>query len=301
MLEQQNWRLMHLHRIKGMTRPLLRKVLNEDASLSSIYQWTSTQWKETFHIDKERAHFIAQQLQRVDIKKKIVHERNNDHILTIYDPDFPQALRTIPDPPLVLYLLGHKQLLSQMPNISVIGTRYPSNQAETVMRYLLRPILLKNWTIISGMALGIDGLAHQLAIEYQTSTIAVLGCGFSHIYPKKHQALFDQLKQHHLIISEYPPETPPKKYHFPERNRIISGLSFATVVVEAKRRSGSLITVDQALEQGREVYAVPGSVLHETSEGCHQLIQDGAKLVFQSQDILEDWEHHRSLWEKESK
>src|SRR5699024_3804457 len=119
-------------------------------------------------------------------------------------------------------------------------------------------------------------------------TIAVLGSGFYHIYPKQHYSLFQQMVQDNLAISEYPPDQPPKRYHFPERNRIISGLSFGTFVIEAKQKSGTLITVDQALEQSQEVFALTGSILTETTSGCNQLVQDGAKLVQSSNDILEE-------------
>src|SRR5690625_3753192 len=139
------------------------------------------------------------------------------------------------------------------------------------------------------MAKGIDSYAHKLALGHKGNTIAVLGGGFNHIYPKQNSMLYKQISEKGLVISEYPPHIPPKRYHFPERNRIISGLSFGTLVIEATERSGTLITVDQALDQGREVYAVPGSPLIPQTKGCHQMIQDGAKLVINADDIREDW------------
>src|SRR5699024_6634210 len=191
-------------------------------------------------------------------------------------------------PPHVLYLTGNIELLTHTPNLSVVGTRYPSKSAFPIMRKILTPLMEYKFLITSGMAMGVDGYAHQLALEHDAPTIAVLGGGFYHIYPKQHDSLFQQLIQKNLVISEYPPDQPPKRYHFPERNRIISGLSFGTFVIEAKQKSGTLITVDQALEQGKEVFALPGSILTETSSGCNQLIQDGAKLVQSHNDILEE-------------
>ena len=141
------------------------------------------------------------------------------------------------------------------------------------------------------MARGIDSYAHRIALFNQGKTIAVIGCGLEHIYPAENDSLYKQIEQNGLILSEYPPYVRPKPYHFPERNRIISGLSFATLVIEATSKSGTLITVDQALDQGREVYAVPGSILNQQSIGCHKMIQDGAKLVTNEAEIIEDWDH----------
>src|SRR5699024_7400953 len=178
----------------------------------------------------------------------------------------------------------------QMPAISVIGTRRPSAEARQKTHFAVRPLLEQGWTIVSGMAIGIDRFSHELAIDHQGKTIAVLGSGFHHIYPRENIPLFHKIVKNGLVLSEYPPDVPPRKFHFPERNRLISGLSFATLVIEATERSGTLITVDQALDQGREVYAVPGSPLIPQTKGCHRMIQDGAKLVQDVQDIVEDWE-----------
>ncbi|WP_235182548.1 DNA-processing protein DprA [Gracilibacillus boraciitolerans] len=229
-----------------------------------------------------------EQLHNRSLQKEVVANVNRFQVITIFNQKYPSSLKVIPDPPLVLYLHGDSTLLSYSPNLSVVGTRHPSVNALSIMKNLLIPLFQYKLVITSGMAIGIDGFAHQLALQHQSPTIAVLGGGFDHIYPKEHQSLYQQISKENLIISEYPPNQPPQKYHFPERNRIISGLSFGTLVIEAKKRSGTLITVDQALEQGKEVFAVPGSILAETSSGCNQLIQDGAKLVLSSNDILEE-------------
>lgn len=287
-MEKQNWHLIHLHHIPGVTRNLLKKVLKKDPALEQIYHWDQNFWLETFHLDNKRATIIYSQLHSKEVKKEVVQHANKFTILTILDKEYPPSLKAIPDPPLVLYLHGDKKLLTYSPNLSVVGTRYPSRHAFPMMKKILSPLIDRNFVITSGMAIGIDGFAHQLVLENKGRTIAVLGSGFYHIYPKQHYQLFHQLGKDNLIISEYPPDQPPKKYHFPERNRIISGLSFGTLVIEAKQKSGTLITVDQALEQGKEVFALPGSILSETSVGCNQLIQDGAKLVQTSEDILEE-------------
>ncbi len=219
-----------------------------------------------------------------------MHDLKKFQVITIVDEVYPTVLKTIKDPPLVLYTLGDLSLLSYLPALSVIGTRNPSREAKLKMNRIVKPLIEQDWLIVSGMAIGIDSFAHLLSLGNKGKTIAVLGGGFNHIYPRQNIALFRKIAEQGLLLTEYPPDTAPEKYHFPERNRIISGLSFGTLVIEATRRSGTMITVDQALDQGREVYAVPGSPLLPQTEGCHQMIQDGAKLVHVSADISDDWE-----------
>lgn len=217
------------------------------------------------------------------------------HVITIVDEMYPSVLKRIKDPPIVLYAHGNIDLLRYTPSLSVIGTRKPSIEAKEKLKLIVEPMIRKKWLIVSGMAIGVDGLAHWKSLKNNGKTIAVLGGGFDHIYPKQNIPLYEKIVKSGLIISEYAPNIRPARYHFPERNRIISGLSFGTLVIEATERSGTLITVDQALDQGREVYAVPGSPLLKQTIGCHRMIQDGAKLVINANDILEDWEqmgHH---------
>lgn len=229
-------------------------------------------------------------LHNFNLKQQIRNDLKKFAIITIVDEIYPHVLKTIKDPPFVLYALGDTSLLSYLPALSVIGTRNPSNEAQRKMQHIVKPLVDANWLVVSGMAKGVDSLAHYISLKNNGKTIAVLGGGFHHIYPKQNSPLFKQIAEKGLLLSEYPPDVPPARYHFPERNRIISGLCFGTLVIEAKERSGTLITVDQALDQGREVYAVPGSPLIPQTKGCHQMIQDGAKLVQDPQDILEDWE-----------
>ncbi|WP_163536784.1 DNA-processing protein DprA [Gracilibacillus sp. YIM 98692] len=285
----KKWRFIHLYRASGGSRHLIHKVLKLDPHLTYLYKWSFVEWQKNFSLSEHQVNRIVQALKSRPLIKQIMSDSKCYNILTIFDSNYPVQLRFIPDPPLVLYTKGNLSLLEHCPSISVIGTRYPSTHARSVMHRLLTPLLKKKWLIVSGMALGIDGYAHEMSLHHGSSTIAVLGSGFHYIYPKQHQELFQEISRYHLVVTEYPPNTPPKKFHFPERNRIISGLSFATLVVEAKEKSGSLITVDQALEQGREVMAVPGSILQSTSNGCNRLIQDGAKLVQSDQDIKEEW------------
>ncbi len=215
---------------------------------------------------------------------------------TILDEDYPSVFRSIPDPPVVLYGLGQIDFVHHVNRLSVIGSREPTIHTEKRMQHLLLPII-KDFVIVSGMAKGIDGLAHQLAVTGGGKTIAVIGSGFHYPYPKSHQTLFDHLASQHLILSEYPPATKPARFHFPERNRLISALSFGTLIIEAKLKSGTMITADQALEQGRLVMVMPGDILNPNTAGCHALIQQGAKLVQNTQDIMEEWLENKRNWE----
>ncbi|GEM00757.1 DNA processing protein [Halolactibacillus halophilus] len=215
---------------------------------------------------------------------------------TILDEDYPDIFRTIPDPPVVLYGLGQVHLVNQTNRLSVIGSREPTIHTEKRMQQLLLPVI-KDFVIVSGMAKGTDALAHHLAIKGGGKTIAVIGSGFLYPYPYENQALFTELAHHHLILSEYPPDKKPARFHFPERNRLISALSFGTLIIEAKLKSGTMITADQALEQGRVVMVMPGDILNPNTAGCHALIQQGAKLVQNTQDIVEEWLENKRHWQ----
>ncbi|WP_226034957.1 DNA-processing protein DprA [Aquibacillus saliphilus] len=290
------WRLIHLHKSKGASRPLIWKILKKDPTLKIIYQLSSSEFSKYFLITPQRANNLYRDLHDQEIIQSLFSDLKLCKVVTILDIDYPPLLKIINDPPLVLYFIGNYQLVFQMPLLSVVGTRNPTWEASRKMDKIIMPLIKENYVIVSGMAKGIDGIAHKLALDNQGKTIAVLGGGFNFIYPKQHLTMFQQLVNKQLVISEYPPNTPPKSYHFPERNRIISGLGFGTVVIEAKEKSGSLITVEQALDQGREVYAVPGSPLFEQTSGCHKMIQDGAKLVQNTYDIVEDWLVQREKW-----
>lgn len=251
---------------------------------------SSTNLSQLFLLPIKNARIFYEDLHSPVIKNQLKQDMSIYQVITIIDDCYPAVLKQINDPPLVLYANGDLSLLTKTPSLSVIGTRQPSPEAIKKITYIVKPIIAKDWLIISGMAKGIDSYAHQLTLKFRGKTIAILGGGFHHIYPRQHIGLYEEISKEGLVLSEYPPDQPPARYHFPERNRIISGLSFGTLVIEAMERSGTLITVDQALDQGREVYAVPGSPFVPQTKGCHQMIQDGAKLVMEAEDILEDWE-----------
>ncbi|HEX7709031.1 MAG TPA: DNA-processing protein DprA [Thermoanaerobaculia bacterium] len=214
-----------------------------------------------------------------------------DSTVTLLDDSYPSLLREIPDPPLVLHFRGNASLL-ETAAIAVVGSRRASPYAVNVTERLTRELAASGLTIVSGLARGVDATAHQSALRESSPTIAVLGTGIDVVYPRSNAELFRRMVVQGLIISEFPPDTPPRPENFPVRNRIISGLAFGTVVIEATGRSGSLITARMAAEQGREVFAVPGSIFSSGSEGTHRLIQYGAKLVHDVSDVLEELPGH---------
>ena len=214
-------------------------------------------------------------------------DKKNHFLLTWCDPDYPPLLKEIHDPPPVLYAIGDLSSFKQ-PTVAMVGSRKPSiTGSETAWRFGFE-LAGNNITIVSGLALGIDAQAHSGCLEAGGKTIAVMGTGIDCIYPRRHTGLAAKISENGLLISELPLNSPPLAGHFPRRNRIISGLSLSTLVVEAAIRSGSLITARMACEQNRDVLAIPGSIYNAQAKGCHYLLQQGAKLVTCSQDVLDE-------------
>jgi DNA processing protein len=211
----------------------------------------------------------------------------NRHIIIQKDNKYPGLLKEISDPPSILYAQGDITLLTKW-KVAIVGSRNPSRSGRETAFEFGRFLVQGDVVICSGMAMGIDAAAHQGALAGEGKTIAVIGTGLDRIYPAKHSNLAHEIVENGLMISEFPLGTPPRPENFPRRNRIISGLSLGTLVVEAATKSGSLITARQALEQGREVFAIPGSIHNPLARGCHQLIREGAKLVETASDIIEE-------------
>lgn len=282
-------RLIHTSRCRGMSRPLLKNILRYDKHLKDHFNLNTTQFCDMFNIPLKRGASIVEDLHNDQLVNQIQQEKTNIHIMTILDKDYPYLLKHINDYPLVLYLYGDSKLLQKKKSFSIIGSRRPSQDAWYKTEKIVAPLAREGFVIVSGMAKGIDTYSHLVTLRHHGKTIAVLGSGFNHIYPRENEQLFWEIGKRGLVISEYPPNQKPRRHHFPERNRLISGLVFGTVVIEARRKSGTLITVRKALNQGREVYAVPGSILNSETLGCHDLIKDGAKLVTSSEELIEDW------------
>lgn len=233
------------------------------------------------------------EVQAAEVKNPLQDQRYvmlRDSVVTLVDPDYPPLLKEIIDPPLALHVRGDRSLLARHA-IAIVGSRRASPYAVNAAKHLAAPLASEAMlVIVSGLARGVDTAAHEAALDAGGGTIAVLGTGIDVVYPKSNRALFRRIEKEGLIVSEFPPGTPPLSQNFPIRNRIISGLSLGTVIVEATGRSGSLITARTAAEQGREVFAVPGSIFSAGTEGTHRLIQYGAKLVHDVNDVIEEIE-----------
>jgi len=221
-------------------------------------------------------------------------EDDNNHVVTLADSDYPQSLLNITDPPLLLYIKGRLDLLNRAA-LGVVGSRNATPQGINNAEAFAKSLSEAGLCIISGMAHGIDAAAHRGALQGQGSSIAVVGTGLDKVYPAANRDLAHALAAHGALISEFPLCTPPLAANFPRRNRIISGMSVGSLVVEASLQSGSLITARLALEQGRDVFAIPGSIHSPQSKGCHALIKQGAKLVEAAQDILEELGEHVTM------
>jgi DNA processing protein len=224
-------------------------------------------------------------------------EQKNNVVITFNDTNYPSQLKEIADPPPVLFVRGNPDLLA-LPQIAIVGSRNPSSIGEETAFNFAKTLSRHGFVITSGLALGIDAASHRGALNAKGYTVAVAGTGLDRVYPARHKELATEIVNTGVMISEFPPGTTAKANHFPRRNRIISGLCQGLLVVEAARQSGSLITARMALEQNREVFAIPGSIHNPLARGCNALIREGAKLVETTQDILEELNQYYQQDEK---
>ncbi|WP_375088342.1 DNA-processing protein DprA [Peribacillus sp. RS7] len=283
-------KLIHLHHCRGAGWKTIQKIMFNDPSLSSLFTTNHIEWVKMLPIPSNKLNLFLKDLYSLNVIDKLkLYEDSQIHCLTIFDDDYPFLLKQIFDPPWVLYFKGDKKLLARRNTLGVVGTRKPTSYGLGALKTILLPLVKKEFVIISGVAAGIDAESHKITLEEGGDTIGVLGGGLLQIYPKSNISLAEEISDRGLLISETPPEMIAKPWMFPLRNRIISGLSQGVFVVEAKEKSGSLITAQAALEHGREVFALPGNVTSPESLGTNQLIQDGAKLVLSSKQIEEEF------------
>lgn len=259
----------------------------------SIFKYDIQDWKAILpRTPLPKLSLFFNDLHSIHIDKQMTqYKLNNIKICSYFDEDYPNRLKHLYNPPWVLYMKGNSQLIHERKILSVVGTRKPSHYGESAITRILPRLIENEYVIVSGLAVGIDTCAHQVAMQCKGSTIAVLGGGLFQLYPKENVSLALQMMKEQLVISETPPFQKPEPWMFPLRNRIISGISDGTLIVEAKEKSGSLITAYQALEQGKEVFALPGNITSPLSVGTNQLIQEGAKLVLTFQDIDHELAH----------
>ncbi len=218
-------------------------------------------------------------------------EHDNHYLITQNDKRYPQLLKEIPDPPIALFVAGNPDVLD-MPQIAIIGSRNPSPSGKSTARAFAKALAEPGLAITSGLAMGIDEMGHRGALDVDGITIAVTATGLDQVYPATHLALAEAITHKGALISEFPVNTPPKRFHFPKRNRIIAGISLGTLVVEAASQSGSLITARLATEYDREIFAIPGSIHNPLARGSNALIKQGAKLVETAFDIAEEFSNY---------
>lgn len=264
------------------------KSIENNIDVSNIVK-TPSKYSKTLALRKETIEFLEEKkyskyLEKVN--KWLTNSQNQ--ILTYFCSDYPENLKQLNNAPFVLYCIGNTKLLNSS-QLAIVGARNNSTYGKNVTDKLCQQISKFDITITSGLAYGIDTLAHKFALDNNLNTIAVVGTGVDIIYPASNRHLYEKILQSNgLIVSEFPLGTGPLRHNFPQRNRIISGLSKGVVIVEAASKSGSLITSQLALEQNKEVFAIPGNIFSKTSEGCNELIKQGAKLVSNINDILEE-------------
>lgn len=276
-----------LKSVPGIGNLLFKRLIDRFNSPEFIFGATRDELLEVEGITPRLAAAIKQRKIPDPVKKDFdLVLQKGYKIVTMADSDYPPLLLQIPDPPPFLYVFG--RLDGSIKNVAVVGSRNATSYGRSITRRLCRDLARLKITIVSGMALGIDSAAHEGALMGKGATIAVLGSGLENIYPAENRKLFYQIADTGAVVSEFSLTAEPDAHNFPRRNRIISGISLGTVVVEATRRSGSLITARLAAEQNREVFAVPGSIQSFKSTGTHTLIKQGAKLVEHAQDIMEE-------------
>lgn len=266
-------------------------LLKKDPSLSSLSSLQPNDLQSSLQFPPLNAFQRSPQSSTLveSIHEQIHQYKTNDiQVTTFMDKEYPHLLKQIYQPPWALFSRGDLSLLEMGPKLAVVGSRDATAYGKNAIKIIFPGLLSKGVVIVSGLARGIDTIAHENAIEHNGKTIAVIAGGLYHIYPKENEEMALGMMKNQLIISEYPPDTKPERWHFPMRNRIISGISSGTLIIEAKHKSGSLITANYAVNEGREVFALPGSIFNACSNGTNELIQQGAKLVMNAEDILEE-------------
>ncbi|GEL12549.1 DNA processing protein chain A [Lapidilactobacillus concavus DSM 17758] len=263
------------------TRWHYRDQLNLAQLLAEVALDSVTSWPVANHLIRSQLEFFPGVLTEP--------QPPGEQMISILDDDYPLALAEIYEPPILLFYRGQRDLLDAH-KIGIVGARQCTTYSQHCLRRLIPEFVGKQLVTVSGLAMGVDQLVHQETLLARGKTIAVIGNGLDVVYPEQNRALQQVITQHGLLLSEYLPGTPPRRFHFPQRNRIIAGLSEAVLVTEARRRSGSLITANLALQENRNVYAIPGNILSELSEGTNQLIQAGATPVLCASDILTDFQ-----------
>lgn len=286
-MEELTFSIYKISKLRGLSNASRLKVIKEQLNhptkmLSSDVIYTISDIKQRYIDDFYNSFYDLELAESALRRECLAHQ-----FITYFASDYPDSLKGIYDPPAILFFRGNIKLLKSS-CFSMVGSRMASHYGIAVVKKLVPKLVAANLTMVSGLARGIDTEVHKMTIYEKGRTIAVIGSGIETVYPKENQKIQQEIGVNHLLISEYSNHEAPLKWHFPARNRIIAGLSKGVCLIEARKRSGSLITAELALEMGREVFIVPGSILNDKSEGGHLLINEGAKCISNSDDILSD-------------
>jgi len=287
-IEFQQRALLTLSLVPGIGPKTLSSLLDYFEDAETVLSCDPVKLQSVSGVGTKLAREISLANETIDVEKLLqLCQHHEIELLDSFDARYPKPLAEIHDPPPILFV--HGEILEQDSlAISIVGSRHATQYGKRIAEQLARGLATVGYTIVSGLARGIDAAAHRGALAAGGRTIAVLGSGLLNIYPSEHKELAGQIRENGAVVTEVTPNRPPKSGAFPQRNRIVTGLSLGTIVVEAAQRSGALISARLAMEQGREVFAVPGPVDSRMSRGCHRLIQDGAKLVESIDDVLEE-------------
>lgn len=280
--------LLALHYVYPLSLKKFQTLLQFIHTLDQLETISPEQFARILHLSIEKAKKILQYYHRMkNINLLAAYHSKKIHVIEFTNKLYPRQLLKISDPPLILYGKGDISLLQHKRKIAIIGSRQATEYTKLALDFLVPPLVEHQFVIVSGLARGADRFAHEAAIQYGGKTIAILGHGLFHLYPKENKKLAEKISQHHLLLTEYPPYVGVKKWHFPQRNRIISGLSSGVVITESTIKSGTFITAEYALEQGKDVFVVPGPIHSKLSEGTNFLLQEGAIPVINGFQIVE--------------
>jgi len=296
--EDEIFDLLRLSSVTGIGSQRIRNLIARFKSPSAVFRASARELVEIEGIDKTLARHIKIHQNTTFADEQLAKLQQSDaRIVTFWDSEYPQLLKKIFDPPVMLFVRGTLQA-SDSQSIAVVGTRSPSAYGSLMAERFTRELVQHGLTVVSGLARGIDTISHRTTLAAGGRTIAILGTGVDLIYPSENKKLAEKIAENGAVISEFPMGTKPDAPHFPRRNRIIAGMSLGTLVVEAGLNSGALITADFAVDQSRDVFAIPGNINNPKCFGCHRLIQQGAKLVQKVNDIIEELQIGLSVNEK---
>lgn len=278
-----------LHYVYPVPLNKLRPLLGYDPNLAQFDIMSPHLLAKLCKISLDRAIKLQKMFKEfVEIPMLQMYEKHSITPILFSNPNYPKSLLNLYDPPAVIYLKGKVELLANPKKIAIIGSREATDYSAESIKAILPPLVNEDYVIISGLAKGADTLAHQITMSLGGQTIAVLGTGLFHVYPKQNLKLSNEMEKNQLLLTEYPPYITPQKWNFPMRNRIISGLSQGVVITEATKKSGTVSTMEHALENGKEIFAIPGSIHSSLSLGPNMLILEGAKPVWNGHQILEE-------------